>query len=354
MSDNLVIGITFGSFDLLHAGHVSMLEQCKKQCNWLIVGLQTDPTINRPNIKNKPLQSTFERYTQLSALSCVDEVIPYDTEEDLYNMLSILNVNKRFIGSDYKGIVLNGEDVCKLRGIEIVFIDRLHNYSSKGLRKRVLRPLYDNPYYAYLFYLGAFAKTADQNGMFLEFGVYNGQSLTVIAENTKNVVYGFDSFKGLPEAWQGDFVKGSLACNIPTNLPKNTELVIGYFEDTLEDFLKTHKTPISFIHIDCDLYSSTKHVLDLCYDRLANECIICFDDFINYEGYEEHEFKAWMEFLEKTNIEIQHLGSYGSHQVAFKMFKNGRSEEDLAKDPKYATAPIDDLLNYGKTKKDTK
>jgi len=132
----IVIGITFGSFDLLHAGHVSMLEQCKKHCNWLIVGLQTDPTINRPN-KNKPIQTTFERFCQLNALRCVDEIIPYDTEDDLKNMLSILNIDKRFIGSEYTGQVLNGQDVCEMRKIEIIYIDRIHNYSSSELRKRI-------------------------------------------------------------------------------------------------------------------------------------------------------------------------------------------------------------------------
>jgi glycerol-3-phosphate cytidylyltransferase len=136
MKDSIVIGITFGSFDLLHAGHVSMLEQCKKHCNWLIVGLQTDPTINRPN-KNKPIQTTFERFCQLNALRCVDEIIPYDTEEDLKNMLSILNIDKRFIGSEYVGQKLNGQDVCEIRGIEILYIDRIHNYSSSELRKRI-------------------------------------------------------------------------------------------------------------------------------------------------------------------------------------------------------------------------
>jgi len=133
----MITGITFSSFDLLHAGHVSMLQECKGQCDFLIVGLQTDPTINRPN-KNKPVQTTFERYTQLYALESVDEIIPYDTEEDLLNMLSILDINKRFIGSDYKNAYIHGKDICDLRNIEIVFIDRLHNYSSSELRKRVI------------------------------------------------------------------------------------------------------------------------------------------------------------------------------------------------------------------------
>lgn len=136
-SNKLIIGITFGAFELCHAGHVAMLEECKRQCNWMIVGLQTDPTIDRPDTKNKPIQTTFERWMQLQALSSVDEVIPYDTEQDLLNMLSMLHIDKRFIGSDYKDVIINGADICKAKNIEVVYIDRLHTYSSSELRKRL-------------------------------------------------------------------------------------------------------------------------------------------------------------------------------------------------------------------------
>lgn len=132
----MIVGITFGSFDLLHAGHVSMLQECKRQCDILIVGLQTDPTIDRPK-KNKPIQTTLERWIQLTALSCVDQVVPYDTELDLLNMLSILNVNVRFIGDDYLGQYIHGADICENKKIEIVYIRRMHTYSSSELRKRI-------------------------------------------------------------------------------------------------------------------------------------------------------------------------------------------------------------------------
>lgn len=137
----MIIGITFGSFDLLHVGHVTMLQECKRQCDLLIVGLQTDPTIDRPE-KNKPVQTTFERYTQLNALSCVDHIIPYDTELDLLNILSISNITKRFIGEDYYGKYIHGSDICENRGIEICYTRRLHNYSSSELRKRVVNDTY--------------------------------------------------------------------------------------------------------------------------------------------------------------------------------------------------------------------
>ena len=106
-------GITFGTFDLLHAGHVTMLEQCKHQCDYLVVGLQSDPTIDRPDSKNKPVQSLFERYAQLSACRFVDQIIPYDTEEDLANILSIMDVKKRFLGEEYKGQFVYAADVCR-------------------------------------------------------------------------------------------------------------------------------------------------------------------------------------------------------------------------------------------------
>jgi glycerol-3-phosphate cytidylyltransferase len=130
-------GITFGTFDLLHSGHITMLEQCRSQCDYLIVGLQSDPTIDRPDTKNRPVQSLFERYAQLSSSRFVDQIIPYDTEEDLANMLSILDLRKRFLGEEYKDQFIFARDVCKLRNIELVYIERKHNYSSTNLRGRV-------------------------------------------------------------------------------------------------------------------------------------------------------------------------------------------------------------------------
>ena len=130
-------GITFGTFDLLHAGHVTMLQQCKMQCDELIVGLQSDPTIDRPDYKNKPIQTMFERYIQLLSCKWVDTIIPYETETDVLDILGIADVKKRFLGEEYRGEYIHGEEICKYRNIEIVFIERKHNYSSTELRKRV-------------------------------------------------------------------------------------------------------------------------------------------------------------------------------------------------------------------------
>lgn len=127
------VGFTCGAFDLLHAGHVLMLAEAKTQCDWLIVGLQTDPTIDRPN-KNRPVQTTFERYTQLKGCRFVDEIIPYDTEDDLFNLLSTYNIDVRIVSDEYKDTIFTG----KLLGIDIYYNKRSHNFSSSELRKRLI------------------------------------------------------------------------------------------------------------------------------------------------------------------------------------------------------------------------
>jgi len=125
-------GFTAGAFDLLHAGHVLMLEEAKTKCDYLIVGLQVDPSMDRPE-KNKPVQSVFERYFQLKACRYVDEIIPYDTEKDIYNLLCAIKPDIRIIGEDYRDKSFTGRDLP----IEIYYNSRKHPYSSSELRKRL-------------------------------------------------------------------------------------------------------------------------------------------------------------------------------------------------------------------------
>jgi glycerol-3-phosphate cytidylyltransferase len=130
------IGITCSTFDLLHAGHVIMLEECKQHCDFLICALQTDPTIDRPT-KNKPVQSLVERYIQLNAVKWVDQIIPYSTEEELKQIFKALPINVRIIGEDYVGKDFTAKDICGNRGIEIVYNKREHDFSSTELRQRI-------------------------------------------------------------------------------------------------------------------------------------------------------------------------------------------------------------------------
>ena len=130
------VAFTCSTFDLLHAGHILMLAECKQICDYLIVGLQTDPTIDRPDVKNKPVQSIVERYVQLSAVKFVDEIIVYDTEKDLEDMLMFLPITMRICGEEYKEKHLTGRDICDNRGIKKYYNSRTHRFSSSELRQR--------------------------------------------------------------------------------------------------------------------------------------------------------------------------------------------------------------------------
>lgn len=130
------IGITFSAFDLLHAGHIKMLEEAKRQCDYLICGLQVDPTLDRPE-KNKPTQTVVERYIQLSGCKYVDEIVPYVTEQDLEDVLRAFKIDVRILGDEYKAKNFTGRDYCEKKGIELYFNRRDHRFSSSGLRKEV-------------------------------------------------------------------------------------------------------------------------------------------------------------------------------------------------------------------------
>ncbi|PRD48421.1 adenylyltransferase/cytidyltransferase family protein [Sphingobacterium haloxyli] len=128
------IGITFSAFDLLHAGHIKMLEDAKEQCDFLICGVQTDPTLDRPE-KNKPTQTVFERYMQLRGCKHVDKVIPYATEQDLEDILRSYKIHVRILGDEYKDKNFTGRKYCEEKGIELYFNRRENRFSSSSLRK---------------------------------------------------------------------------------------------------------------------------------------------------------------------------------------------------------------------------
>lgn len=134
---NKKIGITFSTFDMLHAGHIAMLAEAKNHCDYLIAGLQTDPTTDRPNTKNRPVQSIVERQIQLSACRYVDEIVVYGNEQDLRDLLLILPVDVRILGVEYKDTAFSGLEECRHRGVEIVYNRRDHSFSSSGLRQRI-------------------------------------------------------------------------------------------------------------------------------------------------------------------------------------------------------------------------
>ena len=130
------VGITFGVFDLLHAGHIMMLEEAKRKCDHLIVGLNTDPSDIDPQ-KNQPTQSVVERYIQLQGCKYVDEIIPYTTEQDLDDILRAIPIDIRIIGEEYRNIDFTGKQFCLDNKIEIYYNKRSHRFSSSSLRKVV-------------------------------------------------------------------------------------------------------------------------------------------------------------------------------------------------------------------------
>jgi len=130
------VGFTCSTFDLLHAGHVQMLRDAKEQCDYLICALQLDPSVDRRE-KNAPIQTIVERYTQLKAVGYVDEIIPYQTECDLMDILSLYHIDVRILGEEYRDKEFTGKDICRKRDIELHFNKRDHRFSSSDLRNRV-------------------------------------------------------------------------------------------------------------------------------------------------------------------------------------------------------------------------
>ena len=130
------IGITFSAFDLLHAGHIKMLEDAKNHCDYLICGLQTDPTLDRPE-KNKPTQSIVERYIQLKGCKFVDQIVPYATEQDLEDVLRAFNIDVRILGDEYREKNFTGRSYCEEKDIILYYNSRDHRFSSSALRRLV-------------------------------------------------------------------------------------------------------------------------------------------------------------------------------------------------------------------------
>ena len=129
-------GFTASSFDLFHSGHVAMLKEARANCDYMIVGLQTDPTIDRPN-KNKPIQSVFERYVQLEGCKYIDEIIPYESEKDLTDIFLTYGIDVRFIGEEYKDKDFTAKQICVDKNIKIHYNKRQHSFSTTNLRKRI-------------------------------------------------------------------------------------------------------------------------------------------------------------------------------------------------------------------------
>lgn len=153
-------------------------------------------------------------------------------------------------------------------------------------------------------------------GLVLEFGVAAGHSINFLADALKSErIYGFDSFEGLPEDWTASYKKGHFAQTLP-EVRSNVELVVGWYDKSLPGFLEAHREPVSYLHVDCDLYSSTKTIFGLLDGRIVPGTVIVFDEYFNYPTWREHEHKAFMEFVAQRNVGFRYLGAVNCNKQA--------------------------------------
>jgi SAM-dependent methyltransferase len=165
---------------------------------------------------------------------------------------------------------------------------------------------------------------APPDGLALEFGVGAGTTLRIITPTRpRGTVFGFDSFKGLPETWRTHFDAGTFAVDAPPVVP-HAELVIGLFEDTLPVWAAEHPEPLAFLHLDADLYSSTATVLEHIGDRLVDGTIVVFDEYFNYPGWPDHEHRAWTEFVERSGVGFAYVAyTRDDEQVVVRITRTG-------------------------------
>ncbi len=162
-------------------------------------------------------------------------------------------------------------------------------------------------------HLGDALRARGCDGLIAEFGVFEGATINFIADQTEEHVFGFDCFSGLPENWRPGFSQGMFSVRIPPVRP-NVSLLVGLFEDTLPTFLEQNAENFSLLHIDCDLYSSTRTVLRFCSSRIQKGAVLVFDEYFNYPGWRKHEFKAFQEFVADNGRQYEYLSVVPSHQ----------------------------------------
>jgi len=162
------------------------------------------------------------------------------------------------------------------------------------------------------------------DGLYCEFGVYKGKTINHIASRTNHTIHGFDSFEGLPETWRTGLPKGAFKMSGLPEVRENVKLHKGWFSDSLPVWAEQHPGPMAFMHLDADLYSSTKTVFDVLGDRVVPGTVIQFDEYFNYPGWQEGEYKAFREFVESRGVEFEYLGYCDqTYQVSVRILRVG-------------------------------
>jgi hypothetical protein len=195
--------------------------------------------------------------------------------------------------------------------------------AKKDTLEYIKKHMVDAPYFEKHPQLVKYALTQiSTQGLHLEFGVGRGKSMRWIAPVVGGTVHGFDSFDGIQEYWNGNPI-GAFAQKKMPKVPENVALHVGYFDATVPSFLKQHTDPIAFLHVDCDLYSSTVTIFELLGQRLQPGAIVLFDEYYNFHRWQQHEFKAFQEFVESTGLEYEYIAfSVTGQQVAVRVLRN--------------------------------
>lgn len=195
--------------------------------------------------------------------------------------------------------------------------------AKKSTLEYIKANMVDAPYFEKHPALVRFAlEQVDKDGLKLEFGVGRGKSMRWIASQLEDTVHGFDSFEGIQEHWNGNPI-GSFAQKKMPKVPDNVEFHVGYFDATLPGFLDRHPGPVAFLHVDCDLYSSTVTIFELLGDRLQPGAIVLFDEYYNFHRWQQHEFRAFQEFVQRTGVRYEYIAfSVTGQQVAVRILEN--------------------------------
>jgi cytidyltransferase-like protein len=322
-------GFIAGAFDILHYGYIELFKFAKNHCDKLIVALHEDPSIERSE-KTSPIHSLEERQNILESIKYIDKIITYKTESELNSLLKKLNPKIRILDESYQNKKITGKEFS-----EIIYHKRDHNYSYTYMKNKILgkdtvenkineiilklveRDIENIDQYPYLskkqllndFLDIAINNISIQDGLILEFGVYKGRSINYLGKLLKNkIIYGFDSFEGLPDIWNHQNPKGKFSLNgeLP-KVKKNVKLIKGLFEDTLPGFIKNNNQKVALLHIDCDMYFSTKCVLENLKSQIVDGTVIIFDEIWKYPDFRNHEIKAFAEFLIDNNLKYECL-----------------------------------------------
>lgn len=274
----------------------------------------------------------------LSNIADIKKCIPMVNRFIFFNLIKSTNLEVRYLtllGKTFTIPVLPSEKVLSYlesenpRITKNIYTPRnlytfMANIAAESSARYVMENMHTVPAFNNRFRLLEFAiDNTTVDGKFMEFGVYKGESLNFIANRRKQeTIYGFDSFEGLPESWTSTHQKGHFKVSGLPKVKNNVKLVKGWFDQTIPEFIdkETANFKIAFIHVDCDLYQSTKTMFDLLKNHIQSGTVVVFDEYINYPNWEKGEFKAFQEFVKDNNIKYKYIGYvYDSSQTAIQI-----------------------------------